>query len=109
MKYVIYAAVALLILWAVVYLVRHVRRQLRGECGCGGSCGGDCAACGQSCGKRKYRKEVPAQHRQEPLFLSHSSAWRLRTSSMASLPERCSTATSTTPTAGSAFSRIASL
>ena len=40
MKYVIYAAVALLVLWAVVYLARHVRRQLRGECGCGGSCGG---------------------------------------------------------------------
>ena len=50
MKYIIYAAVALLVLWAVVYLVRHVRRQLRGECGCGG---GDCASCGQSCSRRK--------------------------------------------------------
>ncbi len=50
MKYIIYAAVALLILWAVIYLVRHVRRQLRGECG---SCGGDCASCGHSCSKRK--------------------------------------------------------
>ena len=50
MKYVIYAAVALLILWAVVYLVRHVRRQLRGECGC---CGGSCASCGKSCSRRK--------------------------------------------------------
>ena len=40
MKYIIYAGVALLILWAVVYLVRHVRRQLRGEYGCGGDCGG---------------------------------------------------------------------
>ena len=39
--------------WAVVYLARHVRRQLRGECGCGGSCGGDCASCGQSCSRRK--------------------------------------------------------
>ena len=28
MKYIIYAAVAALILWAVVCLVRHVRRQL---------------------------------------------------------------------------------
>lgn len=54
MKYIIYAAVGLLILWAVIYLVRHVRRQLRGECGCcGGSCSGDCASCGQSCSKRK--------------------------------------------------------
>ena len=54
MKYVIYAAVALLILWAAVYLVRHIRRQLRGECGCcGGSCSGDCASCGHSCGTRK--------------------------------------------------------
>ena len=49
MKYIIYAAVAALILWAVVCLVRHVRRQLRGECGCGG----DCASCGQSCSRRK--------------------------------------------------------
>ena len=54
MKYIIYAAVAALILWAVVCLVRHVRRQLRGECGGGGgSCGGDCTSCGQSCGKRR--------------------------------------------------------
>ena len=52
MKYIIYAGVALLILWAVVYLVRNVRRQLRGECGCGGDCGGSCASCGHSCGKR---------------------------------------------------------
>ena len=50
MKYIIYAAVALLILWAVIYLVRHVRMQLRGECG---SCCGDCASCGHSCSKRK--------------------------------------------------------
>ena len=48
MKYIIYAGVALLILLAVVYLVRHVRRQLRGECDCGGSC----ASCGHNCGKR---------------------------------------------------------
>ena len=54
MKYVIYAAVALLILWAAVYLVRHIRRQLRGECGCcGGGCSGDCTSCGHSCGTRK--------------------------------------------------------
>ena len=53
MKYIIYAAVALLVLRAVVYLVRHVRRQLRGECGCGGSCGGDCGSCGQSWSRGK--------------------------------------------------------
>ena len=54
MKYIISAAGAALSLGAVVCLVRHVRRQLRGECGCGGgSCGGDCTSCGQSCGKRR--------------------------------------------------------
>ena len=36
MKYLIYIAVAALILWAVVYLVRHIRRQMKGDCG---SCG----------------------------------------------------------------------
>lgn len=51
MKYVIYLAIAALAVWAVVYLVRHIRRQLRGDCGCGGGagCGGDCSACGKSC------------------------------------------------------------
>ena len=40
MKYFIYLAVAGLTVWAVWYLVRQVRRQLRGGgcgCGCGGS------------------------------------------------------------------------
>ena len=38
MKYLIYLAVAGLTVWAVWYLVRQVRRQLRGGgCGCGGS------------------------------------------------------------------------
>ena len=50
MKYIIYAAVALLILWAVVYLARHIRRQLRGEGGCGGDCA-VCHHCGGSCGR----------------------------------------------------------
>lgn len=43
MKYVIYALVAALSVWAVCYLVKAVRRQLKGGCGCG--CGGDCARC----------------------------------------------------------------
>ena len=51
MKYVIYAGVALLILWAVIYLARQIRRQLRGECGCGGSCSGKCDCCSCGCGK----------------------------------------------------------
>ena len=108
MKYVIYAAVALLILWAVVYLVRHVRRQLRGGRGGGEPWGGDCPPGARSGEKGKKEKEAPAHIGQGPPFVSHSSAWRLRTSSMASLPERCSTVTSTTTTAGSSFSRIAS-
>lgn len=48
MKYIIYAAVAALVVWAVVYLVCHVRRQLKGDCGsCGGGCSGDCSCCGK--------------------------------------------------------------
>ncbi len=43
MKYVIYALVAALSVWAVWYLVKAVRRQLGGGCGCG--CGGDCGRC----------------------------------------------------------------
>lgn len=35
MKYIIYLAVGVLAVWAVWYVIRHVRRQLRGECGCG--------------------------------------------------------------------------
>ncbi len=45
MKYVIYALVAALSVWAVCYLVKAVRRQLTGGCGCGGGCGGDCGKC----------------------------------------------------------------
>lgn len=57
MKYLIYIAVAALILWAVVYLVRHIRRQMKGDCGsCGGACGGDCSSCGSACDHRKSRK-----------------------------------------------------
>ena len=46
-KYIIYLAVAALVVWAVVYLIRHIRRQLRGDCG---SCGGDCSCCGEKRG-----------------------------------------------------------
>ncbi|MEG0764744.1 MAG: FeoB-associated Cys-rich membrane protein [Pseudoflavonifractor sp.] len=49
MKYIIYAAVAVLILWAVVYLIRNIRRQLRGKCS---ACGGDCSHC-SGCGTVK--------------------------------------------------------
>lgn len=48
LKYLIGAGVFLLILWSVIYLIRHVRRQLRGDCG---SCGGDCGSC-SGCSRR---------------------------------------------------------
>ena len=53
-KYVIYAALAVLILWSVWYLGRRVARQLRGECGCGGTCG-DCGSRphGEGCKRKK--------------------------------------------------------
>ena len=38
LKYIIYALVAALAVWAVWYLIRTVRRQLREGCGCGGNC-----------------------------------------------------------------------
>lgn len=41
MKYLIYAAVAVLILWSLFYLARHVLRQLRG------TCSGNCQTCGK--------------------------------------------------------------
>ena len=40
LKYIIYALVAALAVWAVWYLIRTVRRQLREGCGCGGDCHG---------------------------------------------------------------------
>ena len=49
MKYVIYALVILLAVWSVWYVCRSVRRQLRGDCGCGGNC----SACGGCAGKKK--------------------------------------------------------
>lgn len=54
MKYIIYLAIAALAVWAVVFLIRHIRRQLQGECVCGVSCSGDCVSCGKHCsGKSK--------------------------------------------------------
>ena len=44
MKYVIYALVAALAVWAVWYLVRTIRRQLRGRFS---GCSGDCSRCGK--------------------------------------------------------------
>ncbi len=44
MKYLIYLLIAALTLWSVQYLVKAVRRQLRGGCGCGGDCG-SCGSC----------------------------------------------------------------
>ena len=52
MALLIYAAVALLVVWSAAYLIRHVRRQLQGGCGCGPGCGGDCFACRRDCGHR---------------------------------------------------------
>ena len=54
MSYVIYALVAALILWSVVTVIRHVRRQLRGGCGCGCGCEG-CPSRG-SCGSIPKKK-----------------------------------------------------
>lgn len=45
MKYLIYLLIAALVLWSVWYLVKTVRRQIRGGCGC--ICGGNCGRCGQ--------------------------------------------------------------
>ena len=47
LKLLIDAAVLALIAWAVWYLVRHLRRQLKGRQGCG--CG-DCTGC-PGCGR----------------------------------------------------------
>ena len=48
MKYVIYIGVAALVVWAAVYLIRHLRRQLKGDCACG------CDQCANTgCSRRK--------------------------------------------------------
>lgn len=55
MKYFIYAGLAVMVVWAVIYLIGHVRGQLKGKCGaCSGSCGGcSCADQSGSCGGQK--------------------------------------------------------
>lgn len=54
MKYLIYALVALLVIWAMWYLAKTIRRQVKGGCGCG--CGGNCARCGAEKKKGAVRK-----------------------------------------------------
>lgn len=57
MKYFIYIAVALLIVWAVYYVVKSVRRQMKGDCSsCGGGCNGNCSGC-SSCGSCPSQKK----------------------------------------------------
>lgn len=51
-KYIVYIAAALLIIWSVVYLIRSIQRQLRGQGGCDGACG----SCTQHCRRRKSDK-----------------------------------------------------
>ena len=48
MKYVIYVLVAALIVWAVWYLVKSIRRQIKGDCGCGKDC--------RNCGRKEKDK-----------------------------------------------------
>lgn len=57
MKYIIYALVVLLVVWSVWYVLRSVRKQLRGDCGCGR--GSDCASCGGCSNKRNEEKRTP--------------------------------------------------
>jgi hypothetical protein len=51
-KYIIYIAVAVLILWSVFYLIKVIRRQLKGQ----GSCDGACGSCGRNCQNRKPKE-----------------------------------------------------
>ena len=51
MKYIVYALIVLLVCWSVWYVLKTVRRQVKGDCGCG--CSGGCAGCGSSCSGRK--------------------------------------------------------
>ena len=52
MKYIIYLAVAALVLWSVWYVAKTVRRQMKGDCGCGKGAG--CENCGAGrCGKKR--------------------------------------------------------
>lgn len=53
MKYVIYLAIAVLVIWSVWYVIRHIRRQLAGRCGCEDGCSGNCSGCGKTCHEQK--------------------------------------------------------
>lgn len=48
MKYLIYLVIAALVVWAVAYLTRHIRRQMKGDCGSCGGCEGGCGSCGSA-------------------------------------------------------------
>ena len=52
MKYVIYVGIAVLAVWALFYLIRHIQSQIRGDCG-GGGCTGNCTSCGKDVYKRQ--------------------------------------------------------
>ena len=55
MKYLIYLVIAALVVWAVAYLTRHIRRQMKGDCGsCSSS--GSCSGCPGSCGAAPQEK-----------------------------------------------------
>lgn len=45
LKYLIYLAIALLVFWSVFYVVRQIRRQMRGNCASCGDCNGACGSC----------------------------------------------------------------
>lgn len=51
-KYLIYAAIAFLILWSVYYLIKVIGRQFKGQ----GSCDGACGSCSRDCQRRKPKE-----------------------------------------------------
>jgi hypothetical protein len=52
-KYVIYAAAVVLIVWSIYYVVKNVRNQLSGKRRCDGNCGG----CSLDCPSRKKQDQ----------------------------------------------------
>ncbi|MPM47221.1 hypothetical protein SDC9_93929 [bioreactor metagenome] len=64
MRYLIYAAVAALVVSSVLCLWRNIRRQLRGECdGCCGTCSKECSSRSASppgsCSDAQHEKNKP--------------------------------------------------
>ncbi len=51
MKYLIYAGVAALVVWSVVYLLVVFHRRMRQKCP------HDCASCGRICRHHNFKKE----------------------------------------------------